>query len=240
MIKFVEDEKELYEYSKRDFFAVRTFGLLEAYGCGYPFLRFYLQRTGAAVTALVSMLDDSVTVSVTDGFDAGELEEFLFAVGFKSVICPNELCLAGETGESGAIMLLKKEEIEGTGVLTSVDFSPPLKTVFDMNREEIGTENFEAWYCDFHHRIRRGAARAYLLEENACVLASTVTADAAVISAVKVVEPKRHMGYGTAIVKTAARDLNRDIFIMRETGKNESFYKKIGFKNVDEWRLYRG
>ncbi|MDE7124489.1 MAG: GNAT family N-acetyltransferase, partial [Eubacterium sp.] len=49
----------------------------------------------------------------------------------------------------------------------------------------------------------------------------------------------RKMGYGSALVSAMCCDFNGTVYLMRENGRNESFYKKLGFENIGKWRIYK-
>ena len=226
---------ENYTYSNIDLFSVRIIGLINAYGTSYPFAQFWTQEINDKTTALISKLDEYITLSYTGDCDIDELTQFVYAVGFDTLLCDSKFILDNEF-ICGIIMKCvpnSKFDID-----FAVDKNPKLQQIFDLNIEEIGKDNFISWYTDFNHRIRHGASKAYLIDDIACGIVSSITDRAVAVSAIKTKAAFRHKGYGGAIVKSIINDFTVPIFLMREKDKNEKFYKKLDFENIDEWRIY--
>ena len=70
MIEKVADIDELKPFDNSDLFFVRIMSLAKAYGCEYPFARFYRQiDDNDKITAIASSLDGDITLCVSDGYD---------------------------------------------------------------------------------------------------------------------------------------------------------------------------
>lgn len=68
---------------------VRIAAFLQAYGAGYPFALFWMQKDASGrMTAALSRVDGNVTVCAAQNADLQELWAFLSAIGFESVLCP--------------------------------------------------------------------------------------------------------------------------------------------------------
>ena len=68
---------------------------------------------------------------------------------------------------------------------------------------------------------------------------SSIYNDDAILTAVKTQPEFRRMGYASALVSYMIGDIKGSTYLMREMGKNEEFYKNLGFINIGKWRLYK-
>lgn len=123
----------------------------------------------------------------------------------------------------------------------TIDEYPPL---FDLyNFIDYGESNFEAWYVDINHRIRHNTAKAVTLNVNDEIISSAIFSSIyennAVLTGVQTKPEFRKMGYGSALVSSMCCDFGGTVYLMRENGRNESFYKKLGFENIGKWRMYK-
>ena len=220
MIELIENEKQLNDYFALDIYAVRILSLLNAYGCKYPFARFYRQfNEEGVITAILSYLDNDVTVSFTETADTKELSEFLYTVGYSTVLC-DELLFLPAKFESGAVMQTAKSIEVAVHNHAVVDEYPPL---FDLyNFIDYGEQNFDAWYVDISHRIRHGAAKAFTLNVNDEIISSAIFSSVykknAILTGVQTKPEFRKMGYGSALVSAMCCDFCGNVYLMREDG----------------------
>lgn len=240
MIELIENKSQLNSFDLTDIYSVRILSLLNAYGCKYSFVRFYRQISESGnLTAIISFLDHDATVSFSDLADKNELSEFLSVIGFSSVLCDENLILTADY-ESGDVM----KSVKGIDIsmpYIKIDEYPPL---FDLyNFIDYGESSFEAWYVDINHRIRHGCAKAVTLniedEIISSAIFSSIYENNAVLTGVQTKPEFRKMGYGTALVSSMCSDFGGTVYLMRESGRNESFYKKLGFENTGKWRIYK-
>lgn len=240
MIELIDNESKFKGYEKTDIFSVRILSLLGAYGCKYPFARFYRQiGDNEKITAIISVLDKDITVSYDDAADLDELAKFALAIGSDSVLC-SELPIKSGSYESGAIMISDKT-VEISNNFGEINEFPNL---FDLyNFIEYGAGDFEAWYVDINHRIRHGYAKAFTLEINGEIVSSAILSSIhnknAILTAVRTKPELRGFGYASALVSAICGDFGGTVYLMRENGKNESFYNKLGFINAGTWRIYK-
>ena len=238
MIEQIEDASQFNGYPLKDIFSIRILSLLGAYGCKYPFARFYRQiNEGGNITAILSVLDKDITVSYAEFADTDEIAQFVSVIGYDSVLC-SELPIYGSC-ESGAIMKSEKT-VEVQNSALTVNEYPNLFDLFSF----IGYDknSFEAWYVDINHRIRHGFAKAFTLEFDNEIVSSAIFSSIyngnAILTAVQTKPELRGMGYASALISSICCDFGGTIYLMRESGKNESFYEKLGFKNTGIWRIY--
>ena len=240
MIKQIDDETQFEGYTVTDIFSVRILSLLGAYGCKYPFARFYRQiDEGGNITAILSVLDRDITVSYDKIADREELAKFVSVIGYDSVLC-SELPIVSGACESGAIMQTDKT-YELPNRFGAVNEYPNLLELY--NFIGYGANSFDAWYVDINHRIRHGFAKAFTLEIGGEIVSSAIFSSihnkCAILTAVRTKPELRGTGYATALISSICCDFGGTIYLMRENGKNESFYKKLGFKNTGIWRIYK-
>lgn len=240
MIELIENEKQFNGFDVSDIYAVRIFSLLKAYGCSYPFVRFYRQKNDFdEITAVLSVLDRDITVSFCENAEKEEICEFLSVIGYSTVLCDEKLEL-GSPFESGAVMKSNKT-IELSMPDVEIDEYPPL---FDLyNFIDYGLNNFEAWYVDINHRIRHGCAKAVTLNIDEEIISSAIFSSIyknnAVLSGVQTNPEYRKNGCASLLVSNMCADFGGTVYLMRESGRNESFYKKLGFINTGKWRMYK-
>lgn len=240
MICKIESPTELDSWKFRDIFSIRILSLLKSYGCKYHFATFYKQiNDDGIITAVISRLDDDITLSLGDDFDNGELVHFFCVTGYHSILCSDEFNF-GARVEEGIIMSCdSKHEFMMQGV--NVDEYPKLMDLY--NFVDYDGMDFKAWYVDISHRVRHNTAKAYTLNVGENIISSGILSsiydDYAVLTAVRTADDFRRMGYGSSLVNYICNDINGTVYIMRDMNLNEGFYSKLGFKNIGKWRIYK-
>ena len=240
MIELIDNDSKFDDYEKADIFSVRIFSLLGAYGCKYPFARFYRQiDDNENITAIISVLDKDITVSYDEAADLDELAKFALAIGYETVLC-SELPIISGKFESGAIMVSNKT-VEILNNFGEINEFPNLFELYNFIEYDSG--NFEAWYVDINHRIRHGYAKAFTLEIKGVITSSAVLSSIhnknAILTAVRTSPESRRLGYASALISSICSDFGGTVYLMRENGKNETFYNKLGFINAGTWRIYK-
>ena len=239
MIEKIESFEALDAWRARDIYSVRILALAKSYGFQYNFCTFYRQVEDDRVTALLSRLDNNVTLALAEDYDREELVRFLCITGYSSILTDAsfELNPRFQEGEVMASSLKR----EGTAGDAELDEYPKLMDLF--NFVDYGSQDFNAWYVDISHRIRHGTAKAYTLNKDNEVIASGILSSVydnkAILTAVRTREDKRRSGYGTELVRAICSDVSDEVYIMREDGKNEEFYRQLGFQPVGKWRIYQ-
>lgn len=239
MIELIENENDFNEWNVSDIYAVRIFSLLKSYGTKYNFAKFYRQIVGGKITAVMSCLDNNFTIALTDGFDNEEIVRFLCVNGYLTLLCDDRLVLSSRFEEGDVMVCSSKFETSFTDAV--VDEYPKLMDLYNFIDYE--GQDFKAWYVDISHRVRHNTAKAYTLKLNDTIIASGILSsiynDNAVLTAVQTTPEYRNMGYGSALVGYICSDVGKNVYIMREQGRNENFYSKLGFKNIGKWRMYK-
>lgn len=241
MIEKIDDISQIEVYSKVDIYSIRILSLLNAYGCKYPFARFYRQVNSCGkVSAILSVLDKDFTLSFDNEFaDKDEIKEFLSVIGFETLLCDESLHI-DVPYEYGVVMKTYKK------IKTSCNYDEVNKYnyLLDLyNFIECDGNNFDSWYVDISHRIRHNSAKAFTLNVDnqivSSVILSSIYQNNAIITGVRTNPKFRKKGYGSALVSTICSNVVGDVYLMREKDKNESFYKKLGFENIGNWRIYK-
>ena len=117
MIEIIEGFDELKEWNKRDLYSIRIFALLKSYGTSYNFATFYRQIINGKITAIISMLDNDITLALDGDFDNAELVRFFCITGHASILCPSEFQFGAKYDE-GAIALRNPTDEETSLTLT--------------------------------------------------------------------------------------------------------------------------
>jgi len=239
MIEKINDINAVSDWDKRDIFSIRILALMKAYGVSYPFAVFYVQVIDNEITALISRLDSDYTISAKENADDEEIAHFLLVAGYSSILCDSSLSLFSKYNE-GIIMQTDKKMEFSLGD-ASVDEFPKLMDLY--NFIDYNSQDFKAWYVDISHRIRHSSAKAYTLNKNGEVISSGILSaiydNYSILSAVRTEGEYRGMGYGSALVSYICGDVNGTVYLMRDEGMNESFYKRLGFCDIGKWRMYR-
>ena len=239
MIEKINDLSAVEGWKSRDIFSVRILALLRAYGLSYPFAVFYVQKVENKITALISKLDGDYTISATNEADEEELAQFLLVAGYSSILCDSSLNLFAKYDE-GIIMKSDKKMEFSLGDLT-VDEFPKLMDLY--NFIDYNSQDFKAWYVDISHRIRHGTAKAYTLCKDEMVISSGILSSIcdnySILSAVRTENEFRGMGYGSALVSYICSDVKGTVYLMRDEGMNEEFYKRLGFVDIGKWRMFK-
>lgn len=240
MIELLDENFCPETYGKKDIFSVKIFSLFRAYGTKYPFVRFYAQKNNSEITAVICILDNDITLSyIPNKADIEELTEFINVMGFSTFLCDNDFVIDREY--NCGIVMSSERKTEIVCDYTTVDEYPYLFDLF--NFVDYGDVDFESWYVDISHRIRHGCAKAVTLNKDSEIISSAIFSSIyennAVLTAVQTSLKFRNEGYASALVSAMCCDVTGTVYLLRENGKNESFYKKLFFDNVGKWRIYK-
>lgn len=241
MIYKIENPSELDGWKLRDIYSIRILALLKSYGCKYHFASFYKQvDDNGNITAIISKLDDDLTLALGDDFDNSELVHFFCITGFNSILSSDEFEF-GAKYEEGIVMSCssKKENIANEKIY--IDEYPKLMDLY--NFVDYDAVDFKSWYVDISHRVRHNTAKAYTLNIDDNIISSGILSsiydDNAVLTAVRTSFEFRNMGYGSYLINHICCDVKGKVFLMRDMNLNEMFYTKLGFNNVGKWRMYK-
>lgn len=239
MIEKVESEELLKQWNKKDIYSLRIFSLLKSYGTSYHFASFYRQVIDGRVTAILSKLDNDITLALDDGFDNAELVRFFCITGHGFILCPPDFEFGAKYEEGIVMSCSTKRDVQMRRV--DVDEYPKLMDLY--NFVDYENQDFKSWYVDISHRVRHNTAKAYTLNVDGNIISSGILSsiydDDALLTAVRTDEKFRDMGYGSFLVSYICSDVKGTVYLMRDKEINENFYKRLGFDNIGVWRMYR-
>ncbi len=239
MIEKIESPSAFDSWTKRDIFSVRILALLNSYSTKYHFCSFFRQIIDGKVTAIMSKLDGSYTLSLEDGFDNEELVHFFCISGYNNILTDDRFYISPRFEEGDVMISSAKRDnfVEGA----TLDEFPKLMDLY--NFVDYEEQDFKSWYVDISHRVRHKTAKDYTLvvkdEIIASGILSSIISGYAILTAVRTRDEFRRMGYGSALVSAICSDVTGYVYIMRDEGANEEFYTKLGFENIGKWRMYR-
>lgn len=241
MIRLAETIKDL-TCSADTPFGCRIRSLAAAYGVDEPFARFWVQDGGSAV----AKLDDAAILEERDS-DPEELAEFLRVLDIRTLSCaePAAERLGLPVAARGEV-LLRRGAVPGDAAGAERD--PDLREIHALLCRAAGDgfapPEFESFYMDLSYRIRHGAGMAAGIrlggELTACALCPSVTERSAVVSAVAVAPEHRREGLGRAVLAALTAALGREqVYAFRADGRNEEFYRSLGFRPCGRWAEIR-
>ncbi len=247
MIRLAEapDKPDLEEYCRKESpYACRIWATARAYGFHLPFARFWMQVQEGAVTAAVCKLDGAAVLEAGHTADFEELKGFLRAADISFLLCSAEACagLKIPAVRQGRVMV--SWENLGRGLGQNIEWNPGIREIYallrDCRSDLFPVPDFEPFYLDLSHRIRHGTACSAGIRKDgelaACAVASHLTDNAAVVSAVAVRPLFRRQGLGTDVVRALLSGADRESgFVFRAEGENEAFYGALGFSDCGGW-----
>ncbi|MDE6837156.1 MAG: GNAT family N-acetyltransferase [Acutalibacter sp.] len=243
MIRFAEspeDQARLDRLCQGSALGCRLRAVAGAYGLGWGFAQFWLSDTAA-----YCLLDGTLSAAGLPE-DPEEARAFIQMLGPGALTCSAGFCQAlGWTAHSGGPVLAKDlPAAAGPGP----EFVQPFPAIPHMGRlmSAAGMSlHPESFHLDLSHRLRHGAALSFGTFEGArltgCAVVSAVAPGEAVLSALAVEEACRGQGLGSALLRRVELALpGRRLYILREAGKNRSFYARRGYKTAGRWRSLEG
>ncbi len=240
MIKFAED-LSIYDLSffEDDIFFQRIysdFSTISKFNNVY----FYICEEHYEITAVISKVNDIITISAKESANFEEMNEFVKVIGFTTVLCDNDYsCHFDGEKTSGKILKFNSnyEHSEKANTL-DVEHLPDMyklvKKVFDTSAD------FSDWFVDICHKMRYGSADLCGVYDDKMLISAGfslfITEKSAVISSVVTDEEFRHKGYGERVVKTLLeKNIGKDVFVFTENKNAENWYKNMDFVPCKMW-----
>lgn len=238
MISFVEhkpEQQKLLSLCEKTAYGCKISSLIRSYGFEKGFACFWLDSNSDTVFC---QSDGDMIISGTV-LDGEETRAFLQVVGSAGVLCAvkNAETIHLPVTQSGDV--LKKKLPDGV----AERMVPPNVNIREiyMLLEEVGmVTEFEPFYLDLSHKLRHGTALVFCrYQEEAligCAVVSSISEDAAILSAVAVREDYRRKGIGTELVHEAETALpGKLLYVFREKDANREFYRQLDFSHADTW-----
>ncbi len=238
MIRFVEkeeDQRRMLRLCEETAFGCKMGALIRSYGFDKGFACFWLEEGGPCAYCLVDGL------LILSGQPGGQEEarEFLQAVGPDALIASESAARALGVMPSQQGEVLKKAAPPGEGAPFPAG-EAPIREIYGLLEETGLAGEFEPFYLDLSLKLRRGTALALYerrgRELAGCAVVSAISGRGAVLSALAVREKYRRQGIGSALAARAESMLpGKTLYIFREQGKNERFYRQLGYAHEDGW-----
>ncbi|MDD3693153.1 MAG: GNAT family N-acetyltransferase [Oscillospiraceae bacterium] len=223
--------------------AVRILALAASYGVECKFIRFWCDSDRQL---FIAAMDSHAVISVDVNIDFNELYIFLsMQQDIKSVrtsrFAAQKLAAAGGWKYKSGIVMTAGKELQSPVLkpisLTPRDVYPLLKACFDT-----GLPEFDTWYVDVSHRLRRGLCRmvGFCIDSVpvACAMTTAECENAAVIGGVATLPRARGRGFASANVLTQTHQLlgeKKKVFLSPKNDAAYKLYFKIGFVRCGEW-----
>ncbi len=203
------------------------FTRLKAYGTDSNDALFWLSRNDKGeINAVCSMTDGIFTYCADSTADKEEILMFAEIMGAKEIT------------EKGRY-ILKFTETEKIGNAQNIT-GENLKSVFNVIFEDEKNPQifFSQWYADASHKIRHSLIHGKGIFKNGRYISVALTSGEsdtmAVISSVATLKEYRKQGYGENAVISLVKSLNKEIYLMTNDPHTAEWYKKMGFRLINE------
>ena len=239
MISYV-DEKTIHDFKAMcrlsNVYCARIGCAFDSFGQGFCGNDFWIQMSDGLPASLIMKCAGDATVFLTEKSDEEELAGFIRLIGCKTLSSSRPFSDDFVYSESVVMRLRERKRIDCMYRITD---SPGLNDVYDLlcSSEGLAVPDREDFILDMSHRLRHSTAFIRAAENDsgsllACAMTVGMDQSCAVIGAVAVRPDMRRHGLGSAVVLSLVGELEKkDIYIIREKGKNSEFYKSLGFED---------
>ena len=245
MITLVGTENEIvqqYMHSPaKTVFAVRIQSLIRAYGKYHNLLDIWYQNDNNKITAYLLKYGSEMIADIIAECGIDELINFCRMAGAKVLLC-KDISAGGYRGKVMQLKSLQNNNYDDK-ILQKVDLREYYHLLKSNQSEKFVVPDFEDFYVDLHHRLRKGCAEitgVYFQEKlvSGCI-ASAISGNSAIISAVSTLPEYKRQGFGTKAVYGLCQSLKNkgvdNIYLQRDKNENEKFYRNLGFEDISEF-----
>ena len=232
MISAIDAQSELCEFSENgNIFLVKILSNMTAYG-SLPCVQTWVQGKNA----VIQTVDASAVIFADENADFDEIAEFLPFCGAKTVFTSyeNAAKLRLNVMESGIILRKSRTTAHSPPSGITRQYYPDysrIHSLLDNCGFTLPPRNDFA--ADLSLLLRNDTARIFCNNDyTALCIVGCETAKSAIISAVAVSPDVRRRGLGSDILTAACSSLENEqkqVYLYREIGKNEEFYRNNGF-----------
>lgn len=223
---------------EEDIAFIRTESLFKCYFGIIPSVRFFCQKNGERITAVISKSDGVINLSADECADFEELLAFVYSLSGR-LFCSYRTLLRLETGlpyVCGDIMRYVKEGKEKASDGTS----PDIKSLYSGMKQEFELPSFEDFYTDIFYRRRQNGVHFCFTDEEGFVISSAMTVaeseNSAIIGGVFTRDEHRKKGLGLKNVKGLCEILDKEnIYVMIRDPHLCEFYARAGFERSGIW-----
>ncbi len=251
MIKIADNDFNVEKYinalSIENPFGCRIKSLYNTYDFNLPFVDFWVQLNDGDCTALISRLETTFILQITDFADMDELSAFMRVSGAASIISDGQYELdCGLNRITGPILKSGKViENELSFVVTEPNVKEVYSVISKCVSKNFTVPSYESFALDVAHRLNKKTLRIYGVKENetliSCIMTLAESDDSAVLGALATVPDCRRGGYGTFLIKYINNVLvneGKSVFLHRAPDENIEFYSRLGFEHFGTWVEY--
>ncbi len=249
------DEKDLRDilaFCEGDLTGTRIGCYCLSYGFQRDFFDCWVSSSHGEINAVIAKFYDSITLKASSPEDAEEIRQFCEMLCYDEIMCSESCCKA-----VGFIPTETKKAYVfrgNAGDYTSENLDEAYyKQLYTLISEAIpgsfkaSSEAYLSWLSDFTFRKRRQKARCFGVTQNgellSCVITSSETDKAALLSGVACKSTSRKTGLGKKTVLSAVRALEsegKDVYVIALNESAEGFYEHMGFEYSESIHFIKG
>lgn len=252
MIKIIDNNNDfssdVYELSVGNPFGCRIVSLYKTYNYNLPFVDFWVQYIEDKAVSMISRLEGSFILRLSDESDLDEISAFIRVSGAESVICDAEYKLECNMHRISGPILFSDNTFD---IENSFDvYTPSPKDVYSIisksASDNFKVPSYDSFMLDVNHKLGSRVIRMYgIMSDNvpaACIMTLAESRDSAVLGALATNPDSRKKGYGAFLIKYINNILIKEgkcVYLHRAPDENISFYNKLGFKHYGDWAEYK-
>ena len=251
MIKIADSKspffREISELSKNNPYGCRIMSLYNTYKYNLPFVDYWVQFKDDKPVSLISRLESSFILCLSDDSDIEEISSFVRVSGAQSAICDARFELECNMSRKIGPILYSENAFD---ISESFDVCiPDTKEVYSIISKaasgDFKVPSYESFMLDVNHKINRRSIRMYAVKGKApaaCIMTLAESEDSAVLGALATDPEYRKRGYGAFLIKYINNILvseGKRVYLHRAPSENITFYNKLGFEKYGKWAEYR-
>ncbi len=215
--------------------SVKIKALIEAYGMGYEFMRFYADEKGDIV---MSVQDNAATVYLKNPEKADEVAEFLMMIS-NEILSEYPLTLDGYKEEIGNIYYcdnILESNLDGI----SHEIKDGYNVLSQIFKDSMNEKNYARWYTDTSHRIRHHVSKLYTYRGICSGTSYCNVNGMMLLTQLGTLQEARRMGLARKLIHHIATDQKdvKTIALLSQDENSDQFYEKNEFSCVGRWYYY--
>lgn len=252
MIKILDNNNNLFadiiELSVGNPFGCRISSLYKTYNYNLPFVDFWVQYCDGKAVSVISRLESSFILRLTDKSDIDEISSFIRISGAENLICDAEYELDLNMSRiTGPILFSNSRfEINKSFDVSCLSAKDVYSIISQSACENFKVPSYESFMLDVNHKLNQRTIRMYGIksdgEPSACIMTLAESIDSAVLGALSTAPKSRKKGYGAYLIKYINNILvseGKVVYLHRAPDENIEFYNKLGFKQFGLWAEYK-
>ncbi|MCH5304779.1 MAG: hypothetical protein J1E41_07945, partial [Ruminococcus sp.] len=192
MIKIADNDFSIKEYidnlSSKNPFGCRIKALYNTYDYSLAFVDYWVQLIENVPVSLISRLDSSFVLFLTDSSDLEEISSFIRVSGAENVICDAKYELNCSLKKVTGPIFVSEKTMENERNFNV--FNPHIKDVYNLiskcRSENFLVPSYESFALDIAHRINKKTVRIYGIGDTkliSCIMTLAESDDGAVLGA---------------------------------------------------------